>query len=123
MVAVMVYLLVIPCIIRTNDDFALRCDCCPQSGPGEAMGRHSPVSVIRIPSSKTLRLTSPVTRLRVSPAPETEHWLHRPRQEDSPGASLTSMSVSVPATPRSDNNMTHSLLSLPSLKVVNQTKQ
>ena len=119
MIAVMVYLLVIPCIIRTNDDFALRCDCCPQSGPGEAMGKHSQVSVIRIPSSKTLSVARP----RVSPAPETEHWLHRPRQEDSPGASLASMSVSVPATPRSDNNMTHSLLLISSLKVVNQTKQ
>ena len=46
MIAVMVYLLVIPCIIKTNGDFALRCDCCAQPVTGE--GRPSPVSVIRI---------------------------------------------------------------------------
>ena len=35
MIAVMVYLLVIPCIIKTNGDFALRCDCCAQPVSGE----------------------------------------------------------------------------------------
>ena len=105
----MVYLLVIPCIIKTNGDFALRCDCCSQSS---VEARQSPVSVIRMP----------VTNIMVvSPMGETEdHWLHRPRLEDrcesglsrsepgSPGgghlgpAEVTrGQSASVPASPRS----------------------
>ena len=107
MIAVMVYLLVIPCIIKTNGDFALRCDCCDQS---RVEARQSPVSVS----------VMPVTNIMVvSPMGETEdHWLHRPRLEDrcesglsrsepgSPGhldpAEVTrGQSVSVPASPRS----------------------
>ena len=103
----MVYLLVIPCIIKTNGDFALRCDCCAQAS---AEARQSPVSVIRMP----------VTNIMVvSPMGETEdHWLHRPRLEDrsesvlsrsepgSPGhldppGVTRGQSVSVPASPRS----------------------
>ena len=108
MIAVMVYLLVIPCIIKTNGDFALRCDCCAQAS---AEARQSPVSVVR----------RPVTNIMVvSPMGETmeDHWLHRPRLEDRSESVLSrsepgspsrldppevtrGQSVSVPASPRS----------------------
>ena len=102
MIAVMVYLLVLPCIISSHGDFALRCECCPS--PNNDRNKVNPeISVI---DTEALEQQTAAHNNFITPVmsknlhnPDHDHWVRRPPQEDGVDQDNRSRSVSVPGTP------------------------